>query len=249
MIQLTTLQWILLMTLLNGLLAFAGAILYIILRKNLNKILIFLVAFTTGALLGGAFFHFIPEAVKELNILKTVTIIFLGMIVFYLIEKILHWHHCHDGVCKKHPFTFLILYGDAIHNFVDGLIIAGSFLVSTHLGIITSLLILAHELPQEIGDFGVLVYGGLSKKNALIYNFLSQLTAIVGGILGFYFLSFFGELSIYLLAFAAGSFLYIAIMDLAPELLKEKNPVKIVINLIAIVVGLLILLSTKLLVG
>ena len=242
------LTWILLVTLINGLLAFAGGILYLIFKKNLDKILIFFVAFTTGALLGGAFFHFIPEAIKEIHIILTTLLTIGGFILFLLLEKILHWHHCHDGKCDKHPFTFLLLWGDSIHNFIDGIIIAGSFLISIPFGIITSLLIMAHELPQEIGDFGVLVYGGFKKGKALFYNFLAQLTAILGGLLGYFFLPS-TDFIVYLLPIAAGGFIYIAVADLIPEIYKEKNSVKIILNLIAITIGLLILISGKLLVG
>lgn len=242
------LQWILLMTLINGLLAFIGALFYFIFKKNLDKILIFLVAFTTGALLGGAFFHFIPEAIEELSILKITVMIIIGFVLFLFIEKLLHWHHCHNGVCKKHPFSYLILYGDGIHNFIDGIIIASSFIISIPLGIVTSVLIMIHEIPQEIGDFGVLLYGGLTKGRALFYNFLSQLTAVIGGILGFYFLQT-GEFAIYLLPFAAGSFIYIAVADLIPEVFKEKRFLFVIINLVAIIVGLLVLISAKWLAG
>jgi len=245
---LTTLNWILLVTILNGFLAFAGGILYLILKKNLNKILIILVSSTTGALLGGAFFHFIPEALGEIYIINVSLLVVFGFIIFLILERIVHWHHCHDGKCEKHPFTFLLLYGDALHNFIDGIIIAGSFLISIPFGIVTSLLIMSHELPQEIGDFGVLVYGGFSKSRALFYNFLSQLTAVLGGLLGFFFLQS-GEYIIYILPIAAGGFIYIAVADLIPEIFKEKNPVKIVINLLAIIAGLLILVSSKLFVG
>lgn len=245
---LTILQWILIVTIINGFLAFAGAILYFIFKDNLNKILIILVAFTTGALLGGAFIHFLPEAVKELSLIPTVLLTVLGFILFYFLEKLLHWHHCHDGKCKKHPFTYLLLWGDAIHNFIDGIIIAGSFIVSIPFGIITSLLIMAHELPQEIGDFGVLIYGGHTKGKALWYNFLSQLTAILGGLIGYFFITS-SKIATYLLPIAAGGFIYIAFADLIPEIFKEKNIVKIIINILAIIAGLLILISGKLLAG
>ena len=147
---LSVLNWILLVTILNGFLAFAGALLFVVFKKNLNKILILLVSFTTGALLGGAFFHFIPEALGEISVINVSLLVVLGFFIFLILERIVHWHHCHDGHCDKHPFTFLLLYGDALHNFIDGLIIAGSFLISIPFGIITSVLIISHELPQEI---------------------------------------------------------------------------------------------------
>lgn len=244
--SLLTFNLILLFTILNGLIALAGGLFFLFFKK-INKILIYLVAFTTGALLGGAFFHFLPEAIEELLIIKTAVLTIFGFLLFLLLERVLHWHHCHDGKCD-HVFHYLILYGDAIHNFIDGLIIAGSFIISIPLGIITSLLILAHELPQEIGDFGVLIYGGFSKSKALFYNLLSQLTAVLGGIIGFLFLRGDG-LVVYLLPIAAGSFLYIAIADLIPEIYKEKNPRKIFINIMMIILGLGVLGSAKVLVG
>ncbi len=244
---LSTLTWIILVTLINGLLAFVGALFLLLPKKNLDKILIFLVAFTTGALLGGAFFHFLPESLEKLSLIKTTTLTISGFILFLFLEKILHWHHCHNGECDNHQFTYLLLYGDGLHNFIDGLIIASSFIISIPFGIITSLLVISHELPQEISDFGVLVYGGLSRGKALIYNFLSQLTAVLGGIIGYFFLPL--EQAIFLLPIAAGGFLYIAIADLIPEIFKEKNLVKIILNLIFILAGLGVLISAKLLIG
>lgn len=240
------LTWIIIITVIDGLLAFAGSILFFNFRRT-NKILIFLVSFTTGTLIGGAFFHFIPESLEKLTILQTTSITIIGFILFLFLEKILYWRHCHNGMCDEHPFTYLLLYGDAIHNFVDGLIIAGSFLISVPFGFITSLLVLIHELPQEISDIGVLVYGGLTRKKALVYNFLAQLTSVLGGILGYLFLS--DDYSIFLLPIAAGGFLYIAVSDLIPEIFKEKNITKLTINLIFIILGLGLLISTKILAG
>ena len=242
-----TLFWIILMTLINGLLAFSGAFSFLFSKKSLSKITIFLVSFAIGALLGGALFHFIPEALEKISITNIILLTILGALLFLLIEKLLHWHHCHDGKCE-HTFTYLILFGDAIHNFVDGLIIASSFLISIPFGIITSLLIITHELPQEIGNFGVLIHGGFKRGKALFYNFLAQLTSVFGGILGFFFLSL-KDYSAYLLPIAAGGFLYIAICDLIPEVFKEKNKIKIIINILLIILGMIVLLSAKFLAG
>jgi zinc and cadmium transporter len=241
----STLSWIIIVTLINGLLAFAGIFFYYIFRKNFDKILVLLVSFTTGTLLGGALIHFLPEALGELSLVKTTVLAIIGFIVFLLLETFLHWHHCHDGHCDQHTYPYLLLWGDGIHNFIDGLIIASSFIISIKFGIISSLLILIHELPQEISDFGVLIYGGLSKGKALLYNFISQLTAVVGGLIGFYFLGA-SELAVYLLPIAAGGFLYIAISDLIPEIFKEKRPGMLIVNLIAIIIGIGVLLSAKL---
>ena len=235
------------MTGINGLVALAGALTLFFSKQKLNKVLLILVAFSIGALLGGACFHLIPEAYEGLGFFLTIILTLTGILLFYLIEKLLYWHHCHkEKCCNVHPFNYLILYGDGLHNFIDGLIIASSFVVSTDFGILTSLLIISHELPQELGDFGVLIYGGFTKSKALIYNFLSQLTSVLGGILGFYFLSIHNY-AVYLLPFAAGGFLYIAINDLFPEVFKENNKHKKWINVAMIILGLLVLVSAKML--
>ena len=238
------------MTVIDGLLAFAGIFSFFMSQKSLEKILLFLVSFATGTLLGGAFFHLLPEAYNKLPIILIIAFAFLGFILFFFIEKILHWHYCKDEKCRKHihPFTYLTLAGNAVHNFIDGLIIATSFIVSIPLGIITSLLIIAHELPHEIGNFSVLVYGGFSRIKALVYNFLIQLTAVLGGILGFYFISLKEE-AVFLLPFAAGGFIYIAFVDLMPEIFKEKKKIKLIINIIAIILGLLLLISSRFIIG
>ncbi len=245
--MLSILTWIIIITVINGLLAFAGLIFFFNSYNN-NKILILLLSFTTGALIGGAFFHFIPESLEKLTIIQTTTITIIGFTSFLFLEKMLYWHHCHDGKCDEHPFTYLLLYGDAIHNFVDGLIIAASFLISIPFGFITSLLVLIHELPQEISDLGVLIYGGLSRKKALFYNFLAQLTSVLGGVLGYFYLSLKDQ-AVFLLPLSAGGFLYIAISDLTPEIFKEKKINKLIINLIFILLGLGLLISAKILAG
>jgi zinc and cadmium transporter len=199
-------------------------ILFLVLRKKLlDKISLMLVSFASGSLLGGAFLHLIPEALSPYD--ESVFIVILvGIFVFFLLEKSL-WKHCHEKECPVHPFAYLNLFGDGLHNFIDGLIIAASFLVSIPLGTATTLAVISHEVPQEIGDFGILVYGGLSKNKALFYNFLTAITAIVGAtfMYALYVFSPFIPNMAYLLAFAAGSFIYIATTDLIPELQKEKN--------------------------
>jgi len=245
---LSILQWIILMTVLNGFIALVGIFSFFISKKNLKKILLFLVSFSIGALLGGAIFHLIPESLEISGIAITGFLTILGFVLFLLIESFLHWHHCHDGECKVHPVSHLILFGDGIHNFIDGLIIASSFIVSIPFGIITSLLIMGHELPQEIGDFGVLVYGGFKRKKALIYNFLAQLTSVIGGIIGYFFFET-AHVAHYLLPFAAGGFLYIAITDLVPEVFNEKSKGKRVHHSIFIIIGLLVLIGIKIIAG
>jgi zinc and cadmium transporter len=235
----STLAAIILATMINGLVAFAGAFSLVISPQALKKILIFLVAFSAGALLGGAFLHLIPEAITELNIDSVFAYALLGFAGFFLIERFLHWHHCHreDGECKIHPVSYLILFGDGIHNFIDGLVIASSFIVNIHFGIITTLLIISHEFPQELGDFGVLVHAGMEKKKALIYNFISQLTSVAGGIIG-YFLAGATEFKVFMLPIAAGGFIYIAASDLIPELHKEPVLKKSIANFLFFIVGI-----------
>ena len=241
--------WILLMTFINGLIAFIGVLTFFFSKRFVSKIILILVSFAIGGLLGGALFHFIPESINVLSYTQVGILIFIGALVFYGTERFLHWHHCHNGgECHIHPFTNLILFGDGIHNFIDGLVISSSFLISIPFGIITSLLIMIHELPQELGDFGVLIYGGLSRKKALIYNFISQLTAVLGGIIGYFYLGATAY-SIFLLPIAAGGFLYIAIGDLIPEVFKEKDLKKRLINILAIIIGFVVLISAKILVG
>lgn len=242
--------WILVMTFINGLIALVGVITFFFSEKFISKTILILVSFAIGGLLGGAFFHFIPEAIEGLSLMQVGALLLVGVGGFYIIEKFLHWHHCHKdgGKCEVHPFTNLILFGDGIHNFIDGVVIASSFLISIPFGIISSLLIMIHELPQELGDFGVLIYGGLSKKKALIYNFISQLTAVAGGIFGYLYLKT-TEYFTFLLPVAAGGFLYIAIGDLIPEVFKEKSLKKRLVNILAIIIGFLVLVSAKFFIG
>ena len=180
------LAYILLSTTLITFIAFIGIFTLAINEKFLNKILIILVSLSAGALMGGAFLHLIPESVEESNGTDIFIIILIGFIIFFLIEKILHWRHCHNGKCDVHTFHYMNLIGDSIHNFIDGLIIAAGFVVSIPLGFTTTIAIIAHEIPQEIGDFGVLIYGGFEKKKAIILNFLVAFTIVIGGIVGYF---------------------------------------------------------------
>ncbi|MFH1678081.1 MAG: ZIP family metal transporter, partial [Candidatus Omnitrophota bacterium] len=188
-------------------------------EKALNKILILLVGFGAGGLIGGAFLHLLPEAIESSNDSSTVFIYtIVGFIIFFVLEKYLFWRHCHSGKCAIHAFTYLNLIGDAIHNFIDGLIIGAGFLIDIKVGIAATVAIILHEIPQELGDFAVLLYGGFSKFKALAFNFLSAATAILGTILGFVFASRVEGFANALLPLAAGGFIYIASCDLIPEL-------------------------------
>lgn len=243
-----TLLFIFIATFINGLVAFAGALTLFFRTKTLEKILILLVAFSAGALLGGAFFHFIPESLTALESNITFILVLVGFSAFFLMEKYFYWRHCHDDECEIHPVSYLLLFGDGIHNFVDGLVIATSFMVDVKFGIITTLLIIAHELPQELGDFGVLVHAGIKVKKALIYNFLSQLMAVLGGVIG-YLLSGSTDFSIVILPVAAGGFIYIAASDLIPELHKERELKHSIVNFLIFLLGIGFIVGIKLLIG
>ncbi len=192
----------------------------------LKKILLFLVSFSAGALFGDAFLHLLPEAITEHWFTLVVSLSLLWGIVFWLVtEKVIRRNHCHMPITKTHvhPVATMNLVWDMVHNFIDGLIIGASYLVSIPLGIATTLAVVLHEIPQEIWDFGVLVHGWYSKKQALLMNFLTALTAIVGLIVAFVLYTHIQNIVVFLIPFAAGTFIYIAGSDLIPELHKENK--------------------------
>ena len=239
------LGYILISTIAITLIAFIGIFTLAINENILKKILLILVSLSAGALMGGAFLHLIPESIQEANGADIFIVVLVGFIIFFIIEKILHWRHCHDGKCDVHTFHYMNLIGDSIHNFIDGLIIAAGFIVSIPLGFTTTVAIVAHEIPQEIGDFGVLIYGGFEKKKAIILNFIVASTIVIGGVVG-YFLSNLIEKSVYiLLAFAAGGFIYIAATDLIPEIKKEVNIKKSITTMFIFILGILIMWLIK----
>ena len=220
---LTTLLWIIGSSLLMCLIALVGVVTLSLNEKTLHRLLLPLVALSAGSLLGGAFFHMIPESIEKIgNNLSVYVYVIIGFAFFLLIEQLLHWHHCHreDTHCKK-PQTYLILVGDGIHNFIGGIAVAGTFLIDIRLGISTWLAVAAHEVPQELGDFGVLVHGGWSPKKALLLNLLSASTFLLGGLVT-YSLSFSNWIY-YLIPFAAGNFIYIGASDLVPEVNKHES--------------------------
>jgi zinc and cadmium transporter len=176
-----------------------------------------LISFSTGALLGAALIGMIPHAAAALPISTVALVILAGLILFYLFEKLLVWRHCHKNDCDVHATSGpLLLVGDAFHNFVDGVIIAGAFLGSTSLGIAAELSTIAHEVPQEMGEYMVYLHTGYTRRRALLLNSLTSLTAVVGAVLGYLFLSEMRAAGPYLLAFAAAGFLYVALADLVP---------------------------------
>ncbi len=236
------LLYVLAATILNSLVALIGAFSLLLRRNVFDKFIFSMIAFASGALLAGAFFHLLAESMEQLNS-NAFYLLMLGFIFFFFLEKILRWRHCHNVKCKIHAFTYLSLLGDAVHNFIDGVVIGASFLVSLHFGFITTLLIILHEIPQELGDFAVLVYGGWKKHKALLANFLVQLTCIVGALIVFFVHT---TTFIYvLLAFSAGGFLYIASSDLIPELHKQEG-IRTWLSFLWFLFGIALLLCFKL---
>lgn len=249
MMSVYELAYILLATFIVSLISFVGVVTLALKDKILTKILLILIGLSAGALMGGAFLHLLPEAVEKRSGLDVYLFVLVGFILFFLIEKVLHWRHCHKGECNVHTFHYMNLVGDSIHNFIDGLIMAASFVVSLPLGITTTIAIATHEIPQEIGDFGVLLYGGFSKKKAIMLNFAIALTAVLGGVVGFFVSSLIENIVVFILPFAAGGFIYIAATDLVPEIRKELDMKKYMATLIVFICGILIMWVTKLLFG
>jgi zinc and cadmium transporter len=209
--------------------------------SRLRKILSFLVSFAAGALLGGVFIHILPEvSEKEGLALGQSLLILWGILAFFTLEKIVHWRHCHQPTCSQHPHSLGVmnLVGDGLHNFTDGILIAASFMVDDSLGLATTLAVVFHEIPQEIGDFSVLIYAGFTKAKALFFNFLSALLAVLGAVLTLILGSQIKGLTSVLLPLTAGGFLYIATADLIPELKKEESLVKTTIQLVSLLLGI-----------
>jgi zinc and cadmium transporter len=204
-----------------------------------------LVGFASGSLIGGAFIHLLPESLEETG--QTVFYyVIVGIVFFFIMEKFLYWRHCHEEKCPVHTFAYLNLIGDGIHNFIDGMLIAASFILSYDLGVATTLAVIFHEIPQEIGDFGILIYGGFTKGKALAYNFVSALTAVAGALITYY-LAYVQGIEQFLVPFAAGGFIYIAATDLMPELHKKSHATESIIQLFSILAGIGLMSAMKIL--
>jgi zinc and cadmium transporter len=198
-----------------------------------------------GALLGDAFIHLIPEAFEQAENPTVIGIlVIVGIFSFFALEKFLHWHHHgEDAIHTVHPVGKLVLFSDGVHNFIDGVIIGASFLISIPVGIATTMAVILHEIPQEVGDFSVLLHAGYSKVQALWLNFVSALTALLGLIVFFVVGSTLENIMVYILPVAAGGFIYIALADLIPELHKTKKFSSSVSQLFAVIAGVAIMLS------
>ena len=223
-----------------------AGLLLLVKENRLQDISTYLTYLAGGTLLGSAFLGMIPEAITMLDSQTIFKFILAGILFFFVLEKIILWRTCRNIDCERHikAAAPMILVGDAFHNAIDGVVIAASFLTSTELGIFVSISIVFHEVPQELGDFGVLlkVY---SKRRALLYNMLSGSSAIVAGIVAYYFMGTMKSLIPYALAFSASSFLYIALADLIPEMHQKTKLKESIIQILLIIVGVLIIYIVK----
>ncbi|MFH0840664.1 MAG: ZIP family metal transporter [bacterium] len=241
----TILFWAIGATLVVSLISLIGIFFLSINDKFLKSILFCLVGLSAGALMGGAFLHLIPESVEEFGTKYVFIYLLAGFMLFFVVERILKWRHCHEGHCSIHTFTKMSLIGDGVHNFIDGLIIAASFAVDVRLGIVTTVAVITHEIPQEIGDFAVLVYGGYTKGRALFLNFCIACFAILGAVIGFFLFNYIDNFVVILLPLTAGGFIYIAASDLVPELHKEKEIKKAFVAFSFFVIGIVLMYCLK----
>lgn len=240
MIIITPYVYALLAVTLVSLFSLVGVFTLSIREEFIRKYIFLFVSLAVGALLGDAFIHLIPESFEAISNPTQVSLLIIsGIFIFFILEKFMHWHHHGEDETEVqiHPVGKLVLFSDGVHNFIDGVIIGVSFLVSVPLGIATTLAVILHEIPQEIGDFGVLLHAGYSRKKALWFNFLSALMAILGTLVAFA-LGEAGESFItFILPVAAGGFIYIAVADLIPELHKTKVVKYSVIQFLALTLG------------
>jgi zinc and cadmium transporter len=265
---LTTLLWIILSTLLSGVLSVLAAGLFLALpNKRRESLIPHMVSFATGALLGAALLGLIPHAVIGAgsdNVHEVGIALIAGIALFFVLEKFLLWRHCHDDHCDEHAVEdqhkhhghnhdhahhaarqkasgALVLVGDALHNVLDGVLIAAAFLTDVHLGIVTAVAIMAHEIPQEVGNFAVLLHSGVSRRRALALNLLTSLTAVIGGVVGFFALGTALKALPFALAIAAASLLYVAVADLIPGLHRRVDPRSSVMQVLLIGAGIAII--------
>ena len=240
----TSFLWIFVGGIAMSAIALVGSVTLVFPEETLKKLLLPLVALAAGTLLGGALFHMIPAAVDKLgNDLSIYVWILIGFGIFLGLEQFLHWHHCHRAPSEHRPLTYLILIADTLHNFIGGLAVAGAFLIDIRVGISAWIAAAAHEVPQELGDFGILIHGGWNKGKALLYNFLSALTFLVGGLVA-YGVSRTIDVT-FLLPFAAGNFIYIAAADLIPEIKHEESARLNIVHFLSFMIGIALLLIVR----
>jgi zinc and cadmium transporter len=226
--------------------ALVGSVTLLLRPATLDRIVLPLVAFSAGSLMGGAFFHMVPAAVGQgTDDASAYVWMVVGFTVFLCLEQFLHWHHCRNKFSEHHPrpLSALILIADGLHNLIGGLAVGGAFVADPRLGITAWLVAACHEIPQELGDFAVLIHGGLRRQWALLFNFLSALTFLAGSLLA-YAASFRIEVG-FLIPFAAGNFIYIAASDLVPEIKKHRGAGLDIVHFAAFTAGLLLLWALR----
>lgn len=207
-------------------------------KTKVTHLVTFFVPLAAGTMLGSVFFHLLPEAAELIPEASFFPLLLLSFLIFVLIEKAFHWRHCHQEDCSIHPFGYMNILGDGVHNFLDGIVLVTAFLVSIPLGLATTLAVAIHEVPQEIGDFGVLLHAGFTKKKALLLNFGSALLALVGVVVGAVIAEQIQAVVPFFLLFAAGGFLYIAATDLIPEMRKAKDRQSLVLSIVSFLFGI-----------
>lgn len=225
-----------------------ASILLIFKGKVEMRLVTCLISYSTGTLLAAAFLGMIPEALSQSEPLIIMSFILGGIILFLFLEKIVIWRHCHDKECELHSAAGpILLIGDAFHNFIDGVVIAASFLISIPIGIIVGFSVIAHEVPQEVGDFAILIESGYSKRNAFLLNLLSSSFSIPGALIGYCILDPISVIIPFILAISAASFIYIALTDLTPNLHRKiglGNSIKQIILIIGGIGTIVLIIST-----
>jgi zinc and cadmium transporter len=243
---LSILGWILFFSLVGGVLSVIAAAGFLVLPQTFrNRILPYMVSFAIGSLLGAAFLALIPHAMNSnVEAHQVSTAVLAGLLLFFILEKLVLWRHCHTEACEVHGAgpehehepdhghgdhgsgnraATLVLIGDGFHNLVDGVLIAAAFLTDFHLGVVTALAVAAHEIPQEVGDFAILLHSGYSRSKAFFFNILSSLTTVVGALAAYWSLSDTQDVLPYIIAIAAASFIYVAVADLIPDLHRKSD--------------------------
>jgi len=212
----------------------------------LTRLILPLVSLSAGTMLAASLLHLLPESLEMLGSQLPFQLVLASFLAFFLLERFLHWRHCHEAEhLTNHTMGTINLIADGIHNFLDGLLIAASFANGASLGLVSTLAIALHEIPQELGDFGVLLHSGFSRRKALSWNVISSLTAVIGGILGYLLSHRLAVFSAYLLPVAAGGFLYLSAADLVPELKNAKTTKKTLVTTATFILGILLMLLVK----
>ena len=251
------LAWIIVFTAAGGLLSALAASLFLLAPERMRAwVLPHLVSFATGALLAAALLGLLPHAVEAAGLADAHYIglaLLCGLLVFFVLEKLVLWRHCHQDICEGHvphdhqrdaASASLILIGDGFHNVLDGVQIAAAFMTDVHQGIVTAIAVTAHEIPQEVGDLAILLHGGMSRVRALTLNLLTSVTSVLGGVLAYFLLDDMTRVLPYAIAVAASSFLYIAVADLIPGLHRRVDPGSGVKQFIFIMLGVLVIYAT-----